>query len=166
MTKSRSGITIHKAYNSGADNSGEFIKNGSTVGADFKVDIEYEGRSLDKHPLEFKFVPTAGKFSLKEADLRSYIHERASILFVYNSRNSSVSLKKPSSYKLDEHIARIESKRDDIRWGIMWYDRVKKLLSEAKEKNLIRPIYYMGGKSGIILPQAEFYKWFTEEKFE
>ena len=57
----------------------------------------------------------------------------------------------------------IESKSDQIKWGIMFADDVKRFLKE-KEGD-IKPIPYMGNKKGIILEQKEFSQWFIEEKW-
>jgi hypothetical protein len=56
----------------------------------------------------------------------------------------------------------VESKSQQIRWGVMWADRVKKLYNSCKENNLFQPISYMGGKSGTVLKSSEFSNWFIE----
>jgi hypothetical protein len=117
------------------------------------------------HPLEIKWVPTAGKFTLKENDLKAYIREGASILFIYNSVRCGTDMRKPKDYDLEKHVRLIESKADQIKWGIMWSQKVKDFYSHAKENNLIQPIYYMGGKQGVVLKQEDFDKWFTQENW-
>ena len=75
-------------------------------GADYMVSgtllVKPYTQEVTNHPLEIKWVPTAGKFTLKENDLKSYVRERASILFIYNT--GSAKLKKPSDYNLEKHI--------------------------------------------------------------
>ncbi|SVC41865.1 uncharacterized protein METZ01_LOCUS294719, partial [marine metagenome] len=53
-----------------------------------------------------------------------------------------------------------------IKWGIMLKGEVKKFLSWHEKKNLVKPIYYMGNKLGIVLHQKDFDKWFTVEDWE
>ena len=135
----------------GCGNDGEFIASGNTAGADYKV---------NDVPLEIKWVPTAGKFTLKENDLKAYIREGADILFIYNTGKSK--LRKPKDYDLPKHIELIEQNETDIRWGIMQASKVKKLYDDAKENNLFRPINYMGGKSAVVLKSKDFNKYFVE----
>lgn len=148
----------------GCDNNGEFIPRGNTSGADYRVTgtlfVKPEEQEVEKHPLEMKWVPTAGKFTLKEHDLKGYIREGASILFIYNSVRGGVDLRKPKNYDFDSHIKLLKSKSQQFRFGIMWKDMVKKLYEHAKEACLFQPIPYMGNKSGIILPEKEFSNWF------
>jgi hypothetical protein len=128
---------------------------------------EDNGCGNDGEPLEVKWVPTAGKFTLKEGDLKAYIKEGASILFIYNSVNCGTNLRLPKeNYDLAEHIKKIESKEDQIKWGIMWSPKVKQFYNHAKDNDLIKPIYYMGGKQGVVLQQSDFDKWFTQEEWK
>jgi len=140
--------------NNGCGNDGEFIAKGNTAGADYKV---------NDVPLEIKWVPTAGKFTLKENDLKAYIREGADILFIYNT--GSANLRKPKDYDLDRHIELIEANASYIRWGIMQSSDVKRLYDDAKENNLFKPIYYMGNKSGIVLKSKDFHKYFLEREW-
>ena len=140
--------------NNGCGNDGEFIAKGNTAGADYKV---------NDVPLEIKWVPTAGKFTLKENDLKAYISEGADILFIYNT--GSANLRKPKDYDLTKHIRAIEHNASDIRWGIMQSSDVIKLYNDAKENDLFRPINYMGGKSAIVLKSKDFNKYFVEREW-
>jgi hypothetical protein len=162
----RNDITITNAKDNGVDNDGAFIASGKTSGADYRVDIDYDDFLEKDHPLEVKWVPTAGKLTLKTGDLKSYIKEDASILFIYNSVNCGTNLKKPKDYDLEKHIKLLDSKSQQIKWGIMLKGNVKKFLSWHEKKNLVKPIYYMGNKLGIILNQKDFNKWFTVEDWE
>jgi len=138
----------------GCGNDGEFIAKGNTAGADYKV---------NNVPLELKWVPTAGKFTLKENDLKAYIREGANILFIYNTGNAK--LRKPKDYDLDRHIELIEQNESDIRWGIMRGCGVHELYNYAKETDLFRPINYMGGKSAVVLKSKDFNKYFVEREW-
>jgi len=60
----------------------------------------------------------------------------------------------------------VESKSQQIRWGIMWADKVSRFYEEARSDGLIKPIPYMGNKLGVVLPDYNFHKWFTIEKWE
>ena len=160
-------ITITDWDNNGIDNDGGFIASGNTAGADYRVSGSFlPDETFMDHPLEVKWVPTAGKFTLKEGDLKSYIKEGASILFIYNSVRCGTDLRKPKDYDLDRHIKLIESKSQQIRWGIMWSDRVKEFYDNAKENNLIESIRYMGGKQGVVLKQEDFHNWFIVEEWD
>jgi len=153
--------------NNGCDNDGGFIAHGDTSGADFKISgtLNYYDMKRPKQmtdwPIELKWVPTAGKLTLKEADLKAYVREEANILFIYNTGKAN--LRKPKDYNLDRHIKNIENNADYLRYGIMWHWDVKKLYREAKRKDLFQPISYMGNKSGIVIPQNQF-KWYFSEK--
>lgn len=148
--------------NNGCDNSGEFIAKGNTGGADYRISgkMNYldmpRAKTFKDWPLEIKWVPTAGKLTLKEADLRAYVKEGASILFIYNTGKAN--LRKPKDYNLDAHIKRIEENAKDLRWGIMWKDTVKQFYKECKYGQVFKPISYMGNKSGVIVESKNF-KW-------
>ena len=169
VVKETQGMVIDDWDNNGCDNNGEFIAKGNTSGADYKISASFEDDFntivLVDHPLEIKWVPTAGKFTLKEGDLKAYVKEGASILFIYNSLNCGTNMRKPKDYDLDKYQQLVESKSQQIRWGVMWSDMVYKFYNNAKENNLFRPISYMGGKSGVVLKSSDFGKWFTEHNW-
>ena len=168
--ESRDLLDVSSWDNNGCDNNGEFIAKGNTAGADYKISGSIKGQGLDAklvdEPLEIKWVPTSGKFTLKQNDLKAYVKESASILFIYNSVKCGTNMKKPKDYDLEKHIKLIESKKDQIKWGIMWSPRVKKLYNHSVKNNLFKPIYYMGGKQAIVLKQSDFSKWFTSYDWE
>ena len=169
IVKDTQGMVIEDWDNNGCGNDGEFIAKGNTDGADYKISACFEDESntieLVDHPLEIKWVPTAGKFTLKEGDLKAYVKEGASILFVYNSVNCGTNMRKPKDYDLDKYKQLVESKSHQIRWGVMWSDMVARFYNNAKENDLFRPINYMGGKSGVVLKSSDFGKWFTEHNW-
>lgn len=159
-------INISSWSDNGCGNNGEFIEKGNTAGADYRISGIVSGCEINNEPLEIKWVPTAGKFTLKENDLKAYVKENANILFIYNSVNCGTNLRKPNDYNLEEHIKLIESKNNQIKWGIMWADNVKEFYEYAKVNNLFKPISYMGYKPGIVLKQNDFSKWFTEYNWD
>ncbi len=169
VVKEAQGMVIDDWDNNGCGNDGEFIAKGNTAGADYKISASFEDESntieLVDHPLEIKWVPTAGKFTLKEGDLKAYVKEGASILFIYNSVNCGTNMRKPKDYDLDKYKKLVESKSHQIRWGVMWSDTVYRFYNNAKENNSFRPINYMGGKSGVVLKSSDFGKWFTEHNW-
>lgn len=166
LTDQRSDINVTNAKDNGCDNNGEFIEDGSTFGADFMADISYDNRDYKNCPLEMKWVPTAGKFTLKENDLKAYIREGAGILFIYNSVSCGTDFRKPEHYDLEKHIALIESKIDQVKWGLMWPEKVKEFYEYAQDNNLIKPIYYMGNKPAVVLQQQYFSRWFKQENWK
>jgi hypothetical protein len=174
VVKNTNSIKVSSWGDNGCGNDGEFIAKGNTAGADYKVTGSFSSPliypdtvSFEDHPLEVKWVPTSGKFTLKEGDLKAYIKEGASILFIYNSVNCGTNLRLPKEdYDLAEHIKKIESKEGQIKWGIMWSTNVEKFYKNAKDNNLIKPIHYMGGKQGVVLQQRDFDKWFTQEEWK
>lgn len=144
----------------GVNNSGEFIDSGqSTIGADFIVTMSKGEDRYENLPLEMKWVPTAGKFTLKKNDLKAYAKENAAILFIYNTKNCGIDMRKPKDYNLDNHILRIENKSKDIKWGIMFPEVVEKILGLT---NRFRPIQYMGMKQGIQIKSSEFNSFFEQ----
>lgn len=161
---------IYRYEDNGCGNDGEFIPKGNTAGADYKVSgtlmFDDGNKEVTDHPLEIKWVPTAGKLTLKENDLKAYIKEGASILFIYNSVNCGTDFRKPKDYDIDKHIKLLDSKSQQIKCGIMWHEKVKEFYNYAKENNLIKPIFYMGNKSGVVLQQKDFSKWFKEGSFQ
>jgi hypothetical protein len=171
VVKVTEGMVIDDWDNNGCGNDGEFIAKGNTAGADYKISASFEDCwsetiQLVDEPLEIKWVPTAGKFTLKEGDLKAYVKEGASILFIYNSVNCGTNMRKPKDYDLDKYKQLVESKGQQIRWGVMWSDMVERFYNNAKENNLFRPINYMGGKSGVVLKSSDFGKWFDEHSWE
>lgn len=147
----------------GVDNSGEFIAKGATSGADYMVDLKYNDMHINDMPLEVKWVPTHGKLTLKEGDLKAYIRESAGILFIYNSKRHGVDLRMPKDFNFDKHIEKLESIEDQFKWAIMFPENVENLLKTFTRQGRMKPIYYMGNKPGLVLNQSEFGDWFTEE---
>tara|TARA_B100002052_G_C15708831_1_gene518583 strand:- start:36 stop:629 length:594 start_codon:yes stop_codon:yes gene_type:complete len=157
-------INVANPRNNGVDNSGEFIAKGNTAGADYMIDLCYHALDIPNMPLEIKWVPTFGKLTLKTADLEAYIKEKAGILFIYPSQKT-INLKKPRDYNLTNHIEKIESVSEILRWSLMSPAQVRYFLEEAKDSDRIQPIPYMGNKSGIILKEKYFTNWFTVEQW-
>jgi len=159
-----SNYKLEEYSDNGVNNDGEYIRSGqSTFGADFRVTIS-EGKTIYQDlPLEMKWVPTAGKFTLKKNDLRAYQKENAAILFIYNTKNCGINLRKPKDYNLDSHILRISKKSKDIKWGIMFPESVEKILSLTDR---FHPIRYMGNKVGIVIKSDEFDNFFTQYNWE
>jgi hypothetical protein len=153
------GYRVTKWDHNGVDNDGEFIAKGNTSGADYRV--TFDDYELEDEPLEVKWVPTAGKFTLKVGDLKAYIREGASILFIYNSCKETRNLRKPKDYDFDKHVKLIEKYNDCLKWGILLSKDVEGLLNGLSGR--IRKIPYMGNKPGIILESDEFCDWFIEE---
>lgn len=156
---------VLKSYeDNGVNNDGEFVPSGkSTIGADFIVTISKGKKTYKNLPLEFKWVPTAGKFTLKKNDLKAYKQEKAAILFIYNTVNCGIDLRKPKDYNLNNHIERIKNKFKDIKWSIMFPEKVSQILEFTDR---FRPISYMGGKIGIVLKNNEFSEFFEEHNWE
>ena len=78
ITKSSDKISISSWDDNGCGNDGEFIPKGNTAGADYKITGTISNdngldAAVEDEPLEIKWVPTAGKFTLKENDLKSYM---------------------------------------------------------------------------------------------
>ena len=71
VAKQTKGIWVSNPTDNGVDNSGEYLAKGNTAGADYRVDLRYKHLNEKQHPLEIKWVPTAGKFTLKENDLKA-----------------------------------------------------------------------------------------------
>lgn len=138
----------------GCGNDGEFIASGNTAGADYKV---------NDVPLEVKWVPTAGKLTLKKRDMRAYSEEKAAILFIYNTGRAN--LRKPKDYDLDRHIKLIEQNESDIRWGVMSAKNVEFLHDEWSRYKEYKPIPYMGNKMGKVIKSEDFNKYFVEREW-
>ncbi len=163
-------INVTSWGDNGCGNDGEFIEKGNTSGADYKISGELTMRSGNKKPvtdmpLELKWVPTAGKFTLKKGDLKAYVRESANILFIYNSVRCGTDLRKPKDGDLEKHIGRIEEVNSQIRWGIMLSEKVKEFYDFHEQNDGFRPINYMGGKPGVVLRQSQFSDWFTERSW-
>ena len=152
----------------GCGNDGEFIKKGKTGGADYKVTGSFNGLDLSDHYLEMKWCSSEGKLTLKKYDLKEYVKQGASILFIYNTvKQDNTKLKMPRPLPqdrerlqpvLDSHIELLESKSQQFKWGIMWADKVKELYDTDKWE-IIR---YMGNKPGVVLKSKDFHNWFEE----
>lgn len=161
----RADLHIETPRDNGCGNDGEFIESGNTAGADFMADVSYDDRHDKDLPIELKWVPTAGKFTLKENDLKAYVREGAAILFVYNDVACGTDLRKPKDYDFGKHVCLIESKMDQIKWGLMYPEMVKGLYESCKENNLFIPIRYMGNKMGVVLKSQDFDYWFKQDEF-
>ena len=162
--KNNKEVSPSNPRNNGVDNSGEFIESGNTAGADYLVDLQYGNADMKDLPLEVKWVPSYGKLTLKENDLKAYIRESAGILFIYSSEKINIDMRLPkNNYDFDGHIKKIESIQDKLRWGIMFPENVRNILDKFRASGRIKPIYYMGNKPGIVLQQSEFSDWFKEE---
>lgn len=157
LSKSHAKIYSHK--DNGVCNDGSYVEGVNTSGADYKVDMYYDGDEYVDLPLEVKWVPTYGKLTLKVADLKAYKKERAAILFLYTSNR--LDLRQPKDKNFEAYKALVLSKKKYLRWGIMMPNSVKEFLEFKKPE--IRPISYMGNKPGIVLDQDEFEVWFKEE---
>lgn len=165
VTESRRDILVKNPKSNGCDNTGEFIEKGMTAGADYMADLTYRGQTVNQCPIEIKWVPTKGKITLKENDIKAYIKEAACILFVYCC-DGDEDLRKPKDYDLDKHIALIENQFHNIRWGLLSHEKLKSLYDKYKTEQKIKPIKYMGYKNGLVLPQADFDNWFVQEKWQ
>jgi hypothetical protein len=164
-------VHVSNARDNGICNDGELVRGVNTSGADYKVDISYDDGNWEYNcidlPLEIKWVPTPGKFSLKVGDMKAYIREHAAILFIYNTVRD-VDLKKPRHPKagdFENHIKKIESKEKDLKWGILMPDKVEQMLDLYTKDGKIEPIRYMGGRMGLVLKSNEFDNWFHQESW-
>ena len=160
-------INVQSWGDNGCGNDGAFIEKGNTAGADYKISGELTMRSgnivpVTDMPLEIKWVPTAGKFTLKKGDLKAYVRESANILFIYTSVKCGTDLRKPKDRDLEKHIKKIEAIGHQIKWGIMLAEKVKEFYEFHEQNGNFRPINYMGGKPGVVLKQSQFSDWFTE----
>lgn len=155
-------VSYKNARDNGVGNDGEYVETGTnTAGADYIIDILRGEEWYENIPMEVKWVPTAGKLTLKQADLKAYAKEKAAILFIYNSVRDNVNLRKPKDYDMEAHVARIEGKKRDIRWGVMFPTRVEKVLQSGN----FEPIPYMGNKIGVIIQQRDFSSLFKVNKW-
>lgn len=164
VVESQGIMKVTEYSDNGCDNDGHYIAHGNTAGADYRISgyTINTHLNIDNEPLEVKWVPTAGKLTLKLDDVRAYIQESASILFIYNTVKDEVDLKKPKDYNLDTHIQKITSKAKDIKWGILWSQNLIRLYRHVLDNKLAKPISYMGGKQGFVLKQKDFGKWWNE----
>jgi hypothetical protein len=155
-------VKYENPSDNGVGNDGQYVETGTnTAGADYIIDILNGDRWRRNVPMEVKWVPTAGKLTLKKADMKAYVNEGAAILFIYNSVRDGVDLRKPKDYDMDKHLKRIKAKEGDLRWGVMFPHKVKLMLENA----IFEPIPYMGNKMGVILKQNEFDNWFKTNKW-
>lgn len=161
-TSHRDDISVENPRDNGCGNDGEFIPSGVTAGADYMADLNYLGETVKDCPIEIKWVPTPGKITLKEGDMKAYMKENAYILFIYNFSNNH-DLRKPIDYKLDQHIRRIEDRMRHIKWGLMSCDSLKKLYDHCIRFDKFKPIQYMGFKMGIVLGSESYGAWFKQE---
>ena len=137
----------------GVDNDGGYVENGvDTSDVDFIVITE---DSQEK--VELKFVPTAGKLTLKLNDVKNYIRQQASILFIFNT--SSESLKVPKDLDIESHWERVKQthEKGELKWALVDYKTLGKMLGSTEPQK----IPYMGGKTGIIITQKRYDKFFT-----
>ena len=159
-------IVIENPADNGVANDGSFIPSGiNTAGADFKADLKYANLDQKDHPIEMKRVPTYGKVTLKQADIKAYLSEGSSILFIYPNRRI-INLRKPRYPRRQDianHIVKIESVYQNLRWGLLTPSKLAKLDSWARANKGYQSISYMGGKSGIIIPFEKFSTYWTEE---
>ena len=158
----RHDVSVKNPRDNGCGNDGGFIPSGTTVGADYIADICYSGNSVKDCPIEIKWVPTPGKITLKECDIKSYIREAAYILFIYNFSNET-NLRKPKDYNLEDHIRRIEDKIRHIKWGLMSSKNLENLYRIHLEAGKVKPIAYMGYKNGLVLNSEDYENWFKQE---
>ena len=155
----------------GCGNDGEFIEKGNTGGADYQVTGSFNGKELSDHYLEVKWCSSQGKLTLKKYDLKEYVKQDASILFIYNTvskDNAKLKMPRPLPQDrerlqdvLDSHIKLLESKSQQLRWAIMWSDKVKELYNADKWEN----IWYFGNKPGVVLKSKDFGNWFEEKQW-
>lgn len=154
-------VGITNWSDNGCANDGSFIESGDTGGADYICDIRIGKKIAKNLPVEIKWVPTPGKISLKEGDLKRYIKDGASILFILNMKRCGTNLRLPKENKdIDKHLSLLESKIEQIKWALMLPKDVEALYEDKKKKGKIKAIPYMGFKPGIVLKQSEYDKWF------
>lgn len=136
----------------GVDNNGEYVDDGvDTSNVDFIVTMKGETEKV-----ELKFVPTAGKLTLKLSDIKNYIKQKASVLFIFNT--GSETLKVPRNLDIESHWGRIVDahSRGDLKWALVNY----KTLAEMLDSTEAQKIPYMGGKMGIIVTEDRYNKFF------
>ena len=132
----------------GIDNGGAYVPDGvDTSEVDFVASVAGVIKQL-----EMKFVPTAGKLSLKAIDVANYIRKGADILFIFYM--GAGTLKVPRDKCVNKHWDRILTAHSagDLRWSIM---RNEKIYDIRKNETRV-PIPYMGGKPGYIVKQSSY----------
>lgn len=153
-------LSLVEYCDNGVANDGLYIPTGQkTSGADYMVSIYDKDKYYENLPLEVKFAPTKGKITLKEGDLKGYTREKAAILFIINTGLRSFRM--PKNKNIKEHITSIEKNIGQFKWGICWPEKVSSLLQSYS----VIPIPYMGGKSGIIIPESDFSSLFEMKGF-
>lgn len=158
----REDIELYSHADNGVDNDGGFIASGKTVGADYRVTIEYQDRMHEILPLEMKWVPNGKKFTLKTGDVKGYLREEAAILFVWNT-NSKADLRKPKDYDFEKHVQRIVDNNEYMRWGIVLPNDLQRMSNDYESE--VKPIFYMGNKPGFVIYQENFQEYLTVERF-
>jgi hypothetical protein len=161
-TKNRDDILVQNPRSNGCDNTGEFIEHGPTSGADYIATLTYKGVQVEDCPVEIKWVPTSGKITLKEGDIKAYLKENAYILLIY-SFAGDVDLKKPKDYDLDKHIQRIEDNLDNIAWALLSSEKLRELYQNFLADGRIKPVPYVGNKNALVLKSSEYDSWFVQE---
>lgn len=142
----------------GIDNNGSYVDDSvNTSAVDFVVTTK-DG----EEKVELKFVPTAGKLTLKLYDLNNYIDQEASVLFIFNF--GTTTLKVPADLDMDSHWKKIEQSLNsgDLKWALVGHETLKQMLYSSK----LQIIPYMGRKPGIIVTQDRFSEFFTTMDFE
>jgi len=142
----------------GIDNGGGYIPDGvDTSDVDFIAKIN--GLEV---PLEMKFVPTAGKFTLKTNDMRNYIKKNATVLLIFNL--SERSLKVPADLDIKKHWKRIGDtwKSGELKWALVG----PVTLQEMYENEEHHHIPYMGNKMGIVVGKNNYSKYFRLRSFK
>jgi hypothetical protein len=161
-------IMVTSPRDNGVGNDGAFIASGDTSGADYMADIDYLNViTKDDHPIEIKWVPTFGKVTLKKADVKAYLKEGCSILFIYPCKDTGINLRKPrnpTKADIPQHIEKIESVADSLRWGLLTPEGLSKLNDFAEKKGW-QQIRYMGNKHGVVIPHKSFTDYWCEEKW-
>jgi len=136
----------------GVDNSGQYVEDGlNTSDVDFIVVTE-DG----PEKTELKFVPTAGKLTLKLNDVRNYIRQKARVLFIFNTGKES--LKVPKDLDIEAHWKRIANAhlKGELKWALVDHKTLAKMLSSTEPQK----IPYMGGKQGIIITEKKYSNFF------
>lgn len=143
----------HQSIDHGVDNDGNVVSV-SNKAADYCLKYKNNNK-IYTILLEIKFAPTSSKAVFKVSDLESYVQQKANILLFYNSGTEN--LKKPKDYNLDEHLAKINANLEHMYYAIIDPKTIQQLILYYKHE----PIYFMGGKLGIIMPQSDFNKFFS-----
>ena len=141
----------------GIDNGGEYVPDGiDTSDVDFVASVAGEIKQL-----EMKFVPTAGKLSLKSVDVANYIRKGADILFIFYIGEGT--LKVPKVKCIETHWGKIMDAHDTghLRWSIMKNERIHDV--RRNEDRISIP--YMGGKPGYIIDQASYKNYMRIRRF-